>query len=132
MALSFTVSAIIPAGREAIYDAWLDSRQHAQMTGAGAAVASHKVGDTFMAHDDYITGTNVELVPYSKIVQRWRTAEFAVGDKDSVITVTFEDATGGTLVTLTHSNLPPHGAQYESGWIAYYFEPMKAYFATER
>ncbi|HWZ05017.1 MAG TPA: SRPBCC domain-containing protein [Mucilaginibacter sp.] len=128
MALSFTVSAIIPASKEAIYDAWLDNKQHAQMTGTGSAIASHKVGDAFMAHDDYITGTNVELTPYSKIVQRWRSADFADNDEDSVITVTLEDATCGTMVTLTHSNLPPHGSQYESGWVTHYFEPMKVYF----
>lgn len=130
MALSFTVSAIIPAAKGAIYNAWLDSKQHAQMTGTGSAIASQKVGDAFMAHDDYITGTNVELVPYSKIVQRWRTTEFAESDEDSIITVTFEDTTGGTLVTLTHSNLPPHGSQYESGWVTHYFEPMKEYFGS--
>jgi len=128
MALSFTVSAIIPASKEAIYDAWLDSKQHAQMIRTGTAIASHKVGDAFMAHDDYITGINVELAPYSKIVQRWRSADFADNDEDSVITVTLEDATCGTLVTLTHSNLPPHGSQYESGWVTHYFEPMKVYF----
>ena len=69
MALSFTVSAIIPACKEAIYNAWLDSEKHAKMTNTTEAKASLKVGDTTMAHDGYITGTNKELAPYSKIVQ---------------------------------------------------------------
>ena len=132
MALSFTVSTTIPAGKETIYNAWLDSKQHALMLGTGSAIGSHKVGDTFMAHDGYITGTNDELVPYSKIVQRWRSTEFKESDEDSVITVTFEDASGGTLVTLIHSNLPPHGMQYETGWVIHYFEPMKEYFGDGR
>jgi hypothetical protein len=54
--------------------------------------------------------------------------EFSGDEEDSVIEVTFEDTDGGTLVTLTHSNLPPHGRQYEEGWKAFYFKPMKAYF----
>lgn len=128
MVLSFTVSAEIPAGKEAIYNAWLDSEKHAAMTNTGSAIASSKVGDAFMAHDDYITGTNKELAPYTKIVQTWRSTEFADSDEDSIIEVTLEDKNGGTLVTLTHSNLPPHGVQYESGWVTHYFKPMKVYF----
>jgi uncharacterized protein YndB with AHSA1/START domain len=128
MALSFTVSAEIPANKETIYNAWLDSKQHAAMTNTGEAIAGKRVADRFMAHDGYITGTNKELVPYEKIVQAWRTVEFAGDEEDSIIEVTFEDKNGCTLVTLTHSNLPPHGSQYESGWITYYFEPMALYF----
>ncbi len=128
MALSFTVSDVIPAGKEDVYNAWLDSDKHAKMTGTASAIASAKVGDTFMAHDGYISGKNKELVPDSKIVQSWRTMEFSGDEEDSVIEVTFEDTDGGTLVTLTHSNLPPHGRQYEEGWKTHYFKPMKEYF----
>jgi len=130
MALSFTVSDIIPASKEAIYNAWLDSEEHAKMTGTLEAEASTKAGGTIMAHDGYITGKNEELAPYSKIVQSWRTTEFSDDEEDSVIEVTFEDTDGGTLVTLTHSNLPPHGTQYEKGWKTHYFKPMKAYFSS--
>ena len=129
MSLTFTVSDTIPASREAIYFAWLDSGLHAKMTNTGSAKASHKVGDPFMAHDDYITGINLELVPYSKIVQEWRSLDFSDDEDSSVITVLLEDKDGGTLITLTHSNLPPHGTQYESGWQKHYFELMKKYFS---
>ena len=128
MALSFTVSDVIPASKETIYNAWLDGKQHAAMTHTGEATAGTKVGDSFSAHDGYITGKNVELLPYSKIVQSWRSTEFSEDEEDSLIEVSFEGADGGTLVTLTHSNLPPHGTQYESGWKAFYFELMKVYF----
>src|SRR5271165_5065768 len=112
MALLFIVSDIIPAGKEAVYSAWLDGEQHAEMTNTEAAEASTKVGDPFMAHDGYITGKNKELIPYSKIVQSWRTTEFSDDEEDSFIEVTFEDKDGGTLVTLTHTNLPPDGGHY--------------------
>ena len=128
MALSFTVSDVIPASKETIYNAWLDGKQHAAMTHTGEATAGTKVGGSFSAHDGYITGKNVELLPYSKIVQSWRSTEFSEDEEDSLIEVSFEGADGGTLVTLTHSNLPPHGTQYESGWKAFYFELMKVYF----
>jgi uncharacterized protein YndB with AHSA1/START domain len=126
MALSFTVSDEIPASKEVIYNAWLDGEKHAKMTSTGTATASMKVGDPFSAHDGYISGKNKELIPYSKIVQTWRTTEFSDNEEDSIIEVTLEDKNGGTLVTLAHSNLPPHGGQYEQGWKDYYFKPMKA------
>jgi uncharacterized protein YndB with AHSA1/START domain len=128
MALSFTVSDVMPASKEAVYNAWLDSEKHAKMTNTAAAIGSTEVGGSFMAHDGYISGKNKELVPYSKIVQSWRSAEFKDGEGDSIIEVTLEDKDGGTLVTLTHSNLPADGGHYESGWRTHYFEPMKAYF----
>ena len=130
MALSFTVSDVMPASKEAVYSAWLDSEEHAKMTGTTSAIASTKVGDAFMAHDGYISGKNKALVPYSKIVQSWRTMEFSGDEEDSVIELTFEDTEGGTRITLTHSNLPPHGRQYEEGWKTHYFKPMKAYFRS--
>jgi uncharacterized protein YndB with AHSA1/START domain len=129
MALSFTVSDVIPAGKEAVYNAWLDSEKHAKMTNSASATGSLEVGGSFMAHDGYIKGKNIELDPYFKIIQSWRSAEFKDGEEDSQITVTFEDTAGGSLVTLTHSNVPEGGEHYESGWRSHYFEPMKKYFA---
>lgn len=67
MRQKFTVSEIIPASPEAIYDAWLDSKAHGAMTGSKAK-ASAKVGAKFSAWDGYIEGTNLELVPGERIV----------------------------------------------------------------
>jgi uncharacterized protein YndB with AHSA1/START domain len=128
MALEFEVSAVIPAPREAIYAAWLDSAGHSAMTGGRASVSA-EIGASFEAWDGYIQGRNLELEPGRRIIQSWRTVEFQESEPDSQIEVTFEDAAGGTKVTLRHTNLPPHGEQYEQGWIDNYFDPMTAYFA---
>ncbi len=128
MALKFMVSDIVPASSAEIYKAWLDSKGHSKMTGAKARV-SNKVGDSFQAWDGYISGTNLELTPDKKIVQSWRTVEFDESEADSRIEVTLEDVKDGTKIKLEHTNLPPHGAQYEQGWIDNYFEPMKKYFS---
>jgi peroxiredoxin/uncharacterized protein YndB with AHSA1/START domain len=87
MSLKFTVSDVIPATPEAIYDAWLDSRAHGKMTGAKAK-ASAKVGGDFSVWDGYAIGKNLELDPGKRIVQSWRTTDFAASDPDSKITVT--------------------------------------------
>lgn len=127
MALQFEVSAVIPAAPAAIYRAWLDSEGHSAMTGA-AAEASAKPGAPFTAWDGYIQGRNLELEPSRRIVQSWRTVEFSDSEPDSRLEILFEPVPGGTQVTIRHSNLPPHGGQYEQGWVDSYFEPMKRYF----
>ncbi|SPE23966.1 conserved hypothetical protein [Candidatus Sulfotelmatomonas gaucii] len=128
MAIKFTVSTTIPAAPKAVYDAWLSSKGHAAMTGSAAKVTARE-GGKFSAWDGYITGRNLKLVPARRIVQAWRTTEFASGDEDSQIDVLLENAPGGTKLTLRHTNIPKGQSDYKSGWKECYFEPMKAYFA---
>ena len=131
MPYSFKLAATIPASPEAVYDAWLDSAGHSEMTGA-KAIASDKVGAPFSAWDGYITGKNLELVRAKRIAQSWRTSEFSKTDADSTIIVTLAPAKGGTELTLEHSGVPDgdeHKGYEEGGWADNYFKPMKAYFA---
>jgi hypothetical protein len=91
---------------------------------------SNEVGAEVSAWDGYITGSNLELVPHERIVQAWRTTEFADEHDDSIVTVTLEPVEEGTLLTLVHSNVPnEHRSYEEGGWESQYFEPMKSYFA---
>src|SRR6202171_4420576 len=83
----FTLTAVIPASAREIYEAWLDSLAHSEMTG-GEAIMSDEVGAEVAAWDGYITGRNLELVPGKRIVQSWRTSEFTDQHEDSIITVT--------------------------------------------
>jgi len=129
MGYDFTITAIIPATPEQVYEAWLDSRAHGAMTG-GKAKQSHRVGDPVSAWDGYITGKNLALKPGKTIVQTWRTSEFTAAHPDSIVTVTLAKAPGGTLLTLKHEHVPNEQTAYEhNGWQDNYFTPMKAYFA---
>ncbi len=125
--MEFQVSDIIPATPEEIYDTWLDSEGHWAMTG-GRAKASAEAGGEFEAWEGYITGKNLDLERGKRILQSWRTAEFQPTDEDSELEITLHEVEGGTRVTLNHRKLPPHGSQYEQGWIDHYFEPMKLHF----
>jgi uncharacterized protein YndB with AHSA1/START domain len=130
MPYSFILTATIPASPQEVYDAWLDSRAHSAMTG-GKATQSADVGAAVTAWDDYITGNNVELVPGKRIVQTWRTTEFTDEHGDSVIIVTLDPVSGGSQLTLEHTNVPDEHTSYEeSGWREHYFEPMQRYFMT--
>ena len=129
MPYNFTLTTLIPASPQEIYDAWLDSVTHSEMTGSGASM-SDEIGAEVSAHDGYITGSNLELVPGKRIMQSWRTTQFDDEHEDSIVTVTLEDADTGALLTLVHTNVPDDQTSYEQGgWEEYYFEPMKAYFS---
>jgi len=127
MPVEFKVTACIAAAADEIYHAWLNSEKHTLMTG-GKAVVSDQIDGTFHAWDGYIQGRNLALEPGRRIVQSWRTSEFKDTEPDSQIEICFERAGEGTRITLWHTKLPPHGVQYEQGWIDAYFEPMKIYF----
>jgi len=129
MPYAFTLTTIIPASAQEIYDAWLDSLAHSEMTG-GQASMSDEIDAEVSAWDGYITGRNLELVAGERIVQSWRTTQFTDEHEDSIITMTLEDVEDGALLTLVHSNVPDEQTSYEQGgWQEYYFEPMKEYFA---
>jgi activator of HSP90 ATPase len=124
----FTLSCNLPATPEAVYDAWLDSASHSEMTG-GAAKVDKRVGGAYSAWDGYITGKTLELIPGKRIVQSWRTSRFAATDPDSTITVELAPAETGTRLTLIHSGVPDGQTSYENGgWQDNYFAPMNAYF----
>jgi len=129
---SFKLSAVIPAPRKRVFDAWLDSKQHGAFTGGKASIQA-RVGGRFTAWDGYISGKTLELKPSRLIVQSWRTTEFPPDSPDSRLELRFEEAATGTRVTLIHSELPPEQAdRYKSGWREFYFAPMRAHFAKAK
>jgi uncharacterized protein YndB with AHSA1/START domain len=126
----FSLTTTIPASAQEIYDAWLDSITHSEMTRSKASM-SDEVGAEVSAWDGYITGSNLDLIPGERIVQSWRTTQFTDEQENSIVTLTLEEVEGGTLLTLVHSNVPDGQTSYEQGgWQEYYFEPMKEYFAN--
>ena len=130
MSDSFEISTVLPATPQRVYAAWLDSDQHAAMTG-GAAQIDPSIRGLHSEWDGYITGRTLELEPQRRIVQAWRTSEFPPDSPDSRLEVRLEAVEGGTQLTLTHSHIPTgQGKSYESGWVENYFDPMKRYFAS--
>jgi uncharacterized protein YndB with AHSA1/START domain len=129
LSYDFEVSDQIPATPEEIFGAWLSSEGHSAMTG-GEAHIDPAFGGKFDAWDGYIHGTTIDAIPFTKIVQTWRSANFTDEHEDSRIEVTLEGNDDGTLVTIRHSNVPEDQKGYEDGgWQKSYFDPMRSYFA---
>jgi activator of HSP90 ATPase len=130
MSKPLELTATFPTDPLDVYDAWLSGERHAAMTGAAATSEPH-VGGEFTAWDGYITGRHVELEPATRIVQAWRTGDFPADAPDSLVEVLFAETPQGTTVTLVHRDTPDgQSAQYEAGWLEFYFEPMQQYFGV--
>jgi uncharacterized protein YndB with AHSA1/START domain len=133
MPFEFSVSDLIPANPQDIYDAWLSSSGHEKITGGQKAQISAQEGAAFTVWNGYITGRNLKLEPGRRIVQSWRTTKFTATDSDSQIEVLLQPAAGGTTVTVRHSNVPDgHTSYRDGGWQRSYFEPMKQHFKRAR
>lgn len=129
--MEFTIKTTIKTTAKEIYKSWLSTQRHTKMTGETAYV-SDRVGEAFTVEDGNVTGKNLHLEPYSKIVQSWRSKKFKKDDQDSQIEVTLNEREGETELILTHTNVPESCGHYEEAWNTHYFKPMKAYFEFKK
>lgn len=114
----------MPASSEKIYKEWLSSKVHSAFTGNTSKETVRK-GGKFNVWNGHISGKNLELKPFKKILQVWRTT-------DSMLKLTLEKSGKGTKLTLTQTNIPEGQADsYKQGWKDYYFAPMKKYFGSK-
>lgn len=125
--ISFSITQHFNVSAATLFKAWLDSDIHSAMTG-GEAQCSDQVGGKFSAWDGYISGVNSALITNQKIIQEWRTTEFKNDDENSILRIKLEEVNNGCELILTHNKIPNGQPDYKQGWIAHYFEPMKAYF----
>jgi uncharacterized protein YndB with AHSA1/START domain len=131
MSNGFKLSTVLAAQPADVYRAWLDPRTHEAFTGGGVATSSPRIGGAFTAWEGYIHGTYLALEPGERIVHAWRTTDFPMGAPDSRVEVLLAPKGGGTLLTLVHAQIPVgQEADYQAGWAAFYFQPMKKYFQT--
>ncbi|MCU0360863.1 MAG: SRPBCC domain-containing protein [Bacteroidia bacterium] len=125
----FKISVKLHCPVKDVFTGWLNNQTHSDFTGGASAKIDPKEGGKFSAWDGYITGSNVEIFPYKRIVQKWRTTDFAESDEDSMLELFFTYKDNHTLITFTHSNIPDgQGNQYKKGWKEHYFKYMKKYF----
>ena len=124
----FEMTATFAVAPEAIFDAWLSSEGHSQMTASPANV-EERIDGAFSAWDGYIWGVTREIERPHRILQAWRTSEFPEDSPDSLVEILLEKVEGGTRLTLKHTNIPEGQAEeYKQGWEDFYFKPMKGYF----
>jgi len=111
-----------------IYEALIDSEKHTEITHSPANIGRN-VGDAFSTFDGYASGTNVDLIPDKKIVQKWRADDWPPGHYS---TVTFELQAEGpeTRLDFTQTDIPEDlYPDLETGWVEFYWDNLQAYFS---
>lgn len=127
METTLTIHVWLPVRPELFYMIWMKSQLHSEFTGS-PAVIDDRVGGNFTAWNGYILGKNLALDPGKRILQSWRTTDFPEDAPDSELELQLEAYTGGTVLTLTHRNLPADQVQdYRLGWEEQYLQPLKDY-----
>jgi activator of HSP90 ATPase len=121
-------TTVIDATPVEVYQAYVDPVKHSAFTGSPAK-GTPKVGGKFTAWDGYITGKYLKLEKGRRIVHEWKTTEWPKGYPPSLVQLTFRPKGKATELTMVHSKAPAEQAdEYASGWMEFYWEPMKKYF----
>ena len=127
------IERTIAAPRREVYRAWLDPELVAQWMAPGVEVTHVEIDERVGGHYRVwhgeaggFDGEILELVPNQRIAYRWG---FVGPDRrngpvfDSLLTLSFEDAPGGTRLTLVHERLdalaaalPEVARKVEIGW----------------
>jgi len=108
-----------------IYDYIINPRKFNIITG-GKASNTGKIGAKFFCYDEYIFGTNVELVPGKKIVQKWACADFPDKQFSDVKIELKVKGPKQTELILTQENVPDElFDDLTILWNEFYFDPIK-------
>ncbi len=138
---SLTLSRRLNASPEQVYAAWTEPKQLIRWFGPENinaithAETEVRVGGRFrvIMEDDKgelhnVSGVYQEVVPHTKLRFTW--SWITTPERESVVTVTFAPAAGGTLLTLLHEQLFDEAARdgHTHGWTGSLVK-LEAYFA---
>lgn len=124
------VTTTVPVAPTTLYFAWIDSTQHAAMTGGGPAKIDGNVGAKYTAMNGYISGKLVILDLGRRMVMSWRTTDFPKDAPDSRVEIHLEALGPSSRILVLHTEIPEGQAEkYKALWNEKYFAPMRAYFS---
>jgi uncharacterized protein YndB with AHSA1/START domain len=127
--LSLRLTQQVNNSPEKVFDAWLDPKMLAKfmITGPNAGVESVETDARVGGRYDIVMTNEMGSVPHwgeyraierpNLLVFTWNSPH---ASPDSLVTLTFSDADGGTLITLVHERFPSEGSRdgHARGWSA--------------
>lgn len=112
-----------------IYEALLDERQFAQVTGGQTTTIDRIAGGAFSLFGARIKGRNVELVPNARIVQAWRSEGWESGVY-SIVQFELKAEGTGTRLVFDHTGFPTGQADHlAGGWKTNYWDALTRFVA---
>ena len=125
-------SVRLPAPPKVVYAALAEAKRHTEFTGSPAQIPRF-VGGPMTAYDGYIQGKVLGMWPGRGWLQTWRTTEWPKETPDSRLEIRLEPDGKGTRLTMFHSDVPAAQAdRYASGWVAFYWKPLRRYLMSTR
>lgn len=114
-----------------VYQALLDSAQHAAFTGAPAEISGAE-GGAFSAHNGMVEGRNIALTPASRIVQAWRIKNWPEG-VFSIATFELREEGDKTRLIFDQAGIPAAMLEHiDGGWKKMYWEPLTLYLTQAK
>jgi activator of HSP90 ATPase len=109
-----------------VYQALVDSKQFAEMTGA-PATGDGAEGAAFSAFGGHITGRHVELVADRRVVQAWRAKTWPEG-LYSIVRFELRPEGSGTKLVFEQDGHPDDMTDHlAKGWHANYWEKITSH-----
>jgi len=125
---SFSQKIVFEVPPQLLYETLLDANRVSAFTG-GASKVENKVGGQFILFDGAVQGTQVELVPSKKIVQKWR---FQTWPENHFSNVTFafeQQGSSSTILTLTQLDIPSSDFERTTrGWETFFWQRIRGLF----
>ena len=120
--MDLTKSYFISAPPEAVWRALTDPAV-IDAWGGGPAEMRAESGAAFRFWDGDIYGTVTAAEPPARLVEEWWNDEW---DEASYVTFELTSESGGTRLTLAHTNVPEDEAvEFDVGWDDEYLGPLK-------
>lgn len=120
-------TVVLPAQAETLFEMYLDPKVHQAITGAPVVIGDER-GAPFEAFNGSLTGTTIEVIRFSLIVQSWRSTEFKETDPDSTLILSFTPEGNEGRVDLIHLDVPDQDYEgVNQGWEQYYWVPWRRY-----
>lgn len=126
-ARDLTLSEELKCKSEEIFRVFITSELMSAFS-RGNATVDPVIGGTFSMFDGNISGSFTKIVPNEVIEQKWRFKQWPEG-YHSDVTITFEEKTDHTLVTINQKGIPSNDYdRTENGWKVNYFRSIKQCF----
>lgn len=123
-------SVALPAKAERLFQMYVSPELHGAFTGMPVTI-SDSPGSPFSAFDGALSGSVLQVVKPSVVVQSWRSVSFYDSDPDSTLIMYFHDDGDEGLIELIHLDVPAQDYDgVTQGWEKYYWTPWRDYLES--